>query len=123
MYYTRAHLLRLLLIVALAWFPLSASADDTVYTKVDVNPVPVKTPPPDYPESMKRQGVSGVVAVTIVIDETGTVISGAVAKSSQPDFEEPAVRAVKKWKFKPAQKDGTPVKMRVTVPIRFNLEE
>lgn len=113
----------LLLVFALALLPLLASADDTIYTKVDVNPVPVKTPPPDYPEAMKRQGISGVVAVSIVIDEKGTVVSASVAKSSQPDFETPALDAVKKWKFKPAQKDGAPVKMKVTIPIRFNLED
>jgi len=113
----------LCVIVALALLPLSAAADDTIHTKVDVNPVPVKTPPPEYPDSMKRQGVSGVVAVSIVIDETGAVMSTTVAKSSQPEFEAPALNAVKKWKFKPAQKDGVPVKMKVTVPIRFNLEE
>jgi len=113
----------LLFIFALVLLPLSAAADDTVYTKVDVNPIPVKTPPPEYPDTMKRQGVSGVVAVSIVIDEKGTVISATVAKSSQAEFESSAVDAVKKWKFKPAQKDGLPVKMKVTVPIRFNLED
>ncbi|MFT3868562.1 MAG: energy transducer TonB [Nibricoccus sp.] len=110
-------------VIALALLPLTAAADDTIYTKVDVNPVPVKTPPPDYPDAMKRQGVSGVVAVSIVIDEKGSVVSTTVAKSSQPEFETPAMEAVKKWKFKPAQKDGVPVKMKVTVPIRFNLED
>ena len=115
--------LRLFLLVALMSLSLRLAADDTVYTKVDVNPVPVKTPPPDYPSEMKRQGTSGVVAVTIVIDETGLVTSCSVAKSSQVDFEAPALAAVKKWKFKPAQKDGAPVKMKVTVPIRFNLDE
>lgn len=112
-----------LLLIALAALPLTAAADDTIYTKVDVNPVPVKTPPPDYPENMKRQGVSGVVAVSIVIDEKGAVLNASVAKSSQSEFEAPALEAVKKWKFKPAQKDGAPVKMKVTIPIRFNLED
>lgn len=113
----------LLLIFALVLLPLSAAADDTIYTKVDVNPIPVKTPPPEYPDTMKRQGISGVVAVSIVIDEKGAVVTATVAKSSQAEFEYSAVEAVKKWKFKPAQKDGVPVKMKVTVPIRFNLED
>lgn len=111
------------IVFTLVLLPFRAAADDTIYTKVDVNPVPVKTPPPEYPDSMKRQGVSGVVAVSIVIDEKGAVMSTAVAKSSQAEFEAPALDAVKKWKFKPAQKDGVPVKMKVTIPIRFNLED
>jgi protein TonB len=113
----------LLIATALVLLPLNLAADDTIYTKVDVNPVPIKTPPPVYPSELKRQGISGVVAVAIVIDETGVVNSATVAKSSQSDFEAPALAAVKKWKFKPAQKDGVPVKMRVTIPIRFNLED
>jgi periplasmic protein TonB len=100
-----------------------AQADDTVYTKVDENPVPIKTPPPRYPESLKRDGVSGVVAVILVIDEKGAIMSSSVAKSSHPDFEKPALDAVKNWKFKPAKKDGNVVKVRVTVPLRFNVDE
>ena len=113
----------LFVLTGLALLPFSAAADDTIYTKVDINPVPVKTPPPEYPNSMRQQGVSGVVAVSVVIDEKGSVISTTVAKSTHADFESPATDAVKKWKFKPAQKDGAPVKMKVTIPIRFNLEE
>ncbi len=114
---------RLLALVITSTLALPMLADDTIYTKVDVNPVPVKTPPPDYPSAMKREGTSGVVAVSIVIDEKGSVASCTVTKSSHADFEGPALDAIKKWKFKPAQKDGVPVKMKLTVPLRFNLEE
>jgi len=112
----------LLLLVVLC-LPLRVIADDTVYTKVDVNPVPVKTPPPDYPLGLKREGTSGLVAVAVVIDETGVVTTCAVAKSSNPGFDEAALEAVKKWKFRPAQKDGAAVKMKVTIPIRFSISE
>ena len=115
--------LSLLVLIGLAILPLQLRADDTIYTKVDENPVPVKTPPPRYPDTLKREGVSGVVAVTIVIDETGAVASTAVSKSSHPDFERPALDAVAKWKFKPGKKDGTAVKVRVTLPLRFSVEE
>jgi protein TonB len=113
------------LLLLLAVFALSSSAwaDDTIYTKVDENPVPVKTPPPKYPDSMKREGTSGVVAIVIVIDEKGGIDNASVSKSSHPDFEKPALEAVRNWKFKPAKKDGVAVKVRVTVPLRFNLDE
>ncbi|ATC64056.1 hypothetical protein CMV30_08885 [Nibricoccus aquaticus] len=115
--------LSLFTFLALVSLPLTSVADDTIYTKVDENPVPVKTPPPRYPDSLKREGVSGVVAVTIVIDETGAVASTSVAKSSHPDFERPAMEAVAKWKFKPAKKDGAAVKVKVTLPLRFSVED
>ncbi|MFT3783622.1 MAG: energy transducer TonB [Nibricoccus sp.] len=119
----RFNRLTLYVVLFLGFLSMPVWADDTVYTKVDVNPVPVKTPPPEYPYQMKRDGVTGVVAVTIVVDEKGAVATATVAKSSHADFEASAIEAVKKWKFKPAQKDGAPVKMRVTIPIRFNLED
>ena len=72
---------------------------------------------------MKRVGISGVVAVSIVIDEKGLVATAKVAKSSNAEFEASALAAIKKWTFKPAKKDGVPVKVKVTVPIRFDLEE
>jgi len=112
-----------LLFLVVLCLPLRMTADDTVYTKVDVNPVPVKTPPPDYPINLKREGTSGLVAVSVIIDETGVVTSCSVAKSSNPDFDESALAAVRKWKFKPAQKDGAAVKMKVTIPIRFSISE
>ena len=98
-------------------------ADDTVYTKVDENPVPVKTPPPVYPDDLKRNGVSGVVAVTLVIDEKGAVAASEIGKSSHPGFEQPALEAVRKWKFKPGKKDGAAVKVKVTMPLRFTVAD
>ncbi len=88
----------------------------------DVKPVPVKTPPPEFPSSMARDGIAGVVALKVEIDETGAVTSCAVAKSSNVEFDKPAMNAVKNWKFKPAQKGGAPVKVSLVIPIRFDLE-
>ena len=98
----------------------SAQSNDDVVTKFDKPPVPTKTPPPSYPHSLK--GVSGMVAVVVIIDEKGSVIEATVTKSSDPAFEDPSLDAIKRWKFKPAEKDGQPVKAKVTIPLRFNAE-
>lgn len=96
---------------------------DGVYTKVDEKPVPTKTVKPTYPLELKRDGVEGLVAVSFVIDETGNVISAEVKKSSNVAFEGPAKEAILKWKFSPAKKDGKAVKVRVTIPMKFSLED
>lgn len=85
-------------------------------------PVAVRTVVPDYPPSMRREGVSGVVTVKCTIDEQGNVVDPTVEKSTNGAFEEPALAAVKKWRFKPARQDGAPVAMKVSIPIKFVFE-
>lgn len=97
-----------------------ADVGDDAVTKFDKPPVPTKTPPPTYPTSLK--GVNGMVAVVVIIDEKGSVIDASVTKSSDPAFEDPSLDAIKRWKFKPAEKDGQAVKAKVTIPVRFNAE-
>lgn len=85
-------------------------------------PVPVRTVAPDYPNELRREGVSGVVTVKCTIDENGNVVEPTVEKSSNAAFEQPALAALKKWKFKPAKQDGTPVSTKVSIPIKFVFE-
>lgn len=85
-------------------------------------PVPVRTVPPEYPDELRREGVSGLVMVKCSIDQQGNVVETEVEKSSNPAFEKPAVAAVKKWKFKPAKQDGNPVAIKVSIPIKFVFE-
>jgi protein TonB len=89
----------------------------------DVRPIPVKTPPPAYPTSLRQTGVSGLVALKVEIDESGNVTECSVSKSTNPEFDGPAMQAVKGWKFKPAQKSGAAVKIRLVIPIKFNIDE
>lgn len=85
-------------------------------------PVPVRTVPPDYPSELRREGVSGLVMLKCNIDEKGDVTETAVEKSSHEAFDKPAIAAVKRWKFKPAKQDGTPVPIKVSIPIKFVFE-
>jgi protein TonB len=106
--------------VLLAGTPLFAQDADGIYTKVDEKPTPVKTAAPHYPSALKRDGISGLVAVQVVIDEKGKIVSATVVKTTHPEFERPALDAIEKWSFTPAKVGGNPVKMRITIPFRFN---
>jgi protein TonB len=86
-------------------------------------PVPVRTVPPEYPGALKRSGVSGIVNVTCLIDEKGDVQEVTLEKASDDAFIQPALDAVKKWKFKPAKKDGVAVAIKVSIPVRFRIAE
>jgi len=86
-------------------------------------PVLVRTVNPVFPEQMRREHVSGVVFITCEVDDHGNVSDPKVEKSSNPEFTEPALFALKQWKFKPAQRDGAVVAARVSIPIKFTLED
>jgi protein TonB len=85
--------------------------------------VPVRMVHPEYPYELKREGVTGVVTLVFDVDETGTVQDAKVQKSSNPKFEQPALDAIAKWKFKPARKDGVPVRTKVAIPLQFTINE
>lgn len=90
-------------------------------SKIDP-PVPVRTVEPEFPSDLKRDGIAGVVFVTCTVDEKGNVVDPVVEKSNNAGFEQPALEAVKKWKFKPARQDGNPVAKKVSIPIKFVTE-
>ena len=61
---------------------------------------------PVYPDLARRMNVTGTVKVMIVIAPNGSVKS-AKALGGHPLLIEPAVEAVKKWKYEPAQDETT----------------
>jgi protein TonB len=56
----------------------------------------------------------------VVIDEDGNVAKAEVV-SGNPVLTKPALAALKKWKFKPFQADGKPVKAEATLAVMFKL--
>ncbi len=61
----------------------------------------------------------GTVVVLFIVDATGKVTNPRVEKSTHPEFERPALDAVKQWKFEPGVKGGQRVPCKMRVPIRF----
>lgn len=76
----------------------------------------------DYPIAAQRDGIQGQVRVKFSISETGDV-ENAEFVSGDKVFEESAVGAAKKWKFKPFIKNGIPVKVATIIPFNFAFSE
>ncbi len=72
-----------------------------------------------YPAALRSKKVEGVVTLIFIVDETGRVVQPRIEKSSHPEFDAPALEAVRQWKFEPAIKGGRRVSCRMRVPIRF----
>jgi len=91
-------------------------------TRLDRMPRAMVQPSPDYPTSLRHDGISGSVTVGFVVDTTGKVVSAEAVKWTHREFVEPAVRAVLRWRFEPGTLDGRKVRFRMAVPIEFNAE-
>jgi protein TonB len=76
---------------------------------------------PEYPYSMKQEGLSGEVMVAFVVDANGDVRNVVAVHSSRGEFEAPACKAVSRWKFKPGRKGGRAVAVHMEVPIVFSI--
>ncbi len=75
-----------------------------------------------YPELARRAGIEGTVILYVQIDEQGEVVDMRVIKSmGDSGCDEAAVEAIKKVKWIPAEADGKPVKVWISVPVRFKL--
>jgi protein TonB len=85
--------------------------------EVDNPPTPVKQDEMEIPQDLVRY--KGTVKIRIVIDETGNVSESSIHKSTVNEMNSFALQCVRRWKFKPAVKDGQSVPVAVVVPVRF----
>lgn len=84
------------------------------------SPVPIRSPGPSYPRGALRRGESGEVLLSIHVDARGVPSQVDVASSSgSRDLDRAAVAAARRWRFRPAMRDGAPVAGVVNVPIAF----
>jgi periplasmic protein TonB len=88
---------------------------------LDQKPQPRLQSQPQYPFEMRRNGIEGEVLVEFIINVNGDTQDAFVVKSSQREFEQNALQAVLKWKFKPGKKGGKTVNVRARQNISFSL--
>ncbi|MEJ2435200.1 MAG: TonB family protein, partial [Pseudolabrys sp.] len=84
-------------------------------------PEPVVTPPePIATEASYPRGASGNASVMLelVIDAQGRV-TRALAISGERPFAAHAVAAARRWRFRPATRDGKPVEAKLRFLLRF----
>ena len=83
----------------------------------------VRSVTPEYPSKAQRRQIEGYVDLHFTTNEAGEVVDVAVAKAEPADmFEEAAIRALKKWKFKPLMIDGEATSQRLALRMRFAMQ-
>ena len=82
-------------------------------------PKATSAPDPKYPDLPEGAEPQGTVLMLIGVTAKGHVEPVRVLHSDEPAFEKTAVETVRKWRFRPAEKDGHPVPVQVTVEMKF----
>ncbi len=102
-----------------------AGADHGPYMEFQVEKAVEKIggPAPEYPPSLKANGVEGEVLAQFVVNESGRYESGTlkILKSSNSAFTAAVKDALPGMKFSAAQIGGRKVSQLVQMPFRFNI--
>lgn len=76
---------------------------------------------PAYTQEARDAKVEGAVLLSGVIEADGSITEVRVERSLDAGLDNNAVEAVKRWQFKPAEKDGVPVAVSVRIEVNFRL--
>ena len=80
-------------------------------------------PAPSYPPEALARALEGTVTLRVLVDVDGSPLSVEIERSSGHRKLDDAARrqVLRKWKFKPAIKDGQAIQVYGIVPVSFSL--
>lgn len=99
--------------------------DEFVFDMAEVDQAPkvIYQVAPIYPLAAKYRGMAGKVVIKFIVQIDGSVNSIQVESATPANlFEQAAINAVKKWRFKPGRRNNRPVATRIELPLEFKLE-
>lgn len=105
---------------------LPIGIDTTWYLarQVDHHPKAIGLIEPAYPEEAKRRDLEGTLKLMLKIDDLGRVQSAEVVEATPPGvFDEAALAAFRAARFRPAMKDGRPVRYQAYMRVDFKLRD
>ena len=102
------------------------TGDLVALEETDVKPVLVQKIPPVYPPTALMTRQQGSVIVKALISEKGDVLETSIVRGSKSKdrgiFDKAAETAVRKWKFRPARKNGFDVRVWNQYTISFKID-
>jgi periplasmic protein TonB len=85
-------------------------------------PVPLNSVEAEFSDEARRAKYQGVCLISMIVDASGMPQNPRVVRALGMGLDEKALEAVRKYRFKPAMKDGkTPVPVMITVEVNFRL--
>ena len=102
----------------------AAGGEEQVYTLEAgmTLPEPIVKPEPAYTDAARRARIEGTVTVEATIDKQGNVVGAKVLEALPMGLDRSALTAVRKWKFKPATRNGQPVAVKYVLSVKFSLQ-
>jgi TonB family protein len=75
-----------------------------------------------YPRLLKDAGVGGTVVVRFVVEEDGTVDprTAKLVENTHPDLVDPTLKALERFRFRPARLAGRNVRVFFSMPVRWD---
>jgi protein TonB len=89
-------------------------------SELDQRPRVIFQRTPTYPAELRRSRRQGTVYVVFIVDTRGRVVNPKIEKATDTAFEQPALEAVRQWRFEPGTRNGEKVQFKMRVPITFN---
>ena len=77
---------------------------------------------PKYTRDARKNRITGTCTLQLTIDTKGTPQNVHVIKGLDPGLDLSAVKAVERWRYRPAIKDDVPVSEASTVNVEFKLD-
>lgn len=110
-------------VVEIPKFALKGGDDPFGSGDLDSPPQPVSKSQPIYPSRLLSKGIGGKVIVAATVDSNGRVTGARVRTSSgNRDLDNAALKAVRKWRFRPAVSGGKKVSATALVPFNFEVK-
>ena len=81
----------------------------------------VRKADPQYPAALRKKGVQGVVTLEGIVATDGRIEDIRVLNSPADEFSASAMEAARQYQYKPAQCNGRPVRVYVTLTMTFRL--
>lgn len=81
----------------------------------------IKRVVPEYSDEARQKNLMGVVFVSLIVDAKGAPQNVHVTRGVGMGLDENAVKAVKKYRFKPAMQNGKPVAVYLNIEVNFRI--
>lgn len=94
-------------------FPITKTMKDTDW------PYPLLTPEAQFSAEARQKGINAVCIVNLTVDAHGMPQNLKIVRPAGYGLDDEALRAIMKYRFRPALKNGDAVSKSMTIEVRF----